>query len=197
MRPVSRAVHNLELRKGAISATAVFIVISVVISGLAMDISVNTIVDSFKSANEKSTTDWFSNNIAANARQLCESGDENMVTPIDSAYSRNIGGLDSIEFLVIEAGTYPSGPHNDGTVTFYHQLFRLGFRSGEEKDIYVTKSYRQSGYSEEQVPCQDVEFNGSGSGQSITGMENGEYDYRLFSEGKGDLKVEITPGDEQ
>lgn len=174
--PVSRAV---DFRKGAISASAVFIVISVAITGLAMDISVNTVVSSFQSSSEQGSINWFGETISAQALELCKSSNDDRAVPYDSSYSRQIAGLQSIE-VKTESQYVGRGTQ------IYEKYFSLGF--GDGSDRVDLETHTQYGSYE----CQDVTFNGTGSGDAVNGLDgSATYEYRLFSDSQGEVTIQV------
>lgn len=178
-RAVSRTVPNLDFRKGVVSATAVFVVISVAITGLAMDISVNTLVDSFQSSNEQSSINWFGDTISAQALELCKSSDGGRATPISSNYTQHIAGMQNID---VETDSYYVGRNTQ----MYEKFFSLGFGDGSEKVMIETRSNYGS------YNCDDVSFNGTGTGSSISGLDgSAPYNYRLFSSSEGEVTIQV------
>ena len=179
MKAVSRAV---DFRKGAISATAVFVVISVAITGLAMDISINTVVSSFQESNEQGSINWFGSNIAAQASELCKSGSGGEVVPYESNYTRNIAGLQSIEVKTESRHVYRGRSR-------FEKYFSLGFGDGSD-EVTLESSV---GYSAS-YKCEDVTFNGTGSGDAVNGMDgSASYNYRLFSDEEGEVTIQVLP----
>ncbi|WP_414837881.1 hypothetical protein ACK3SF_00545 [Candidatus Nanosalina sp. VS9-1] len=177
-------------------ASTVFIVVSVVVSGLAMDISINTVVDSFQSASDQSDVNWFSTNIAANAKQLCETSEERVV-PLDSSYTRYISGLQGIsvetqEQVIPSYGAAPS-------TTIYYNKFILSFEGGaDDKEVTIeSESSTYSGGGPDDFSCQTIEFNGTQTGSSIQNLDGSQrYDYRLYSEQEGEVTVEVVESGE-
>lgn len=182
MRPVSRTV---DFRKGAVSATAVFAVISVAITGLAMDISINTLLSSFQGSSQQGDINWFGSNIAQQSEELCKSGSDGEAVPYDSNYTRSIPGLQGINMDTELVSANYAG-------STYAKVFALDFGDGEETTITLeTDSSVVTDYT-----CEDVTFNGTGSGDQINGMSSGApYNYRLFSDSEGEVTVQILPGD--
>lgn len=180
--PVYNPVRKHNLKKGAISATAVFIVVSVAITGLATEVSINTLVSGFTESNKQGSINWFSTNIGDGAKELCNSGKEDNVLPIDSSYTREIADLEGIEVdRETEIGL-------DSTI--YKEFFLLDFGDDEEKVIF---DKHEVVIGIPSYACDDyVEFNGTGSGSSVNLQNQQTYDYRLFSSSKGEVTVEIT-----
>lgn len=176
MSPVFKAV---EFRKGAVSASAVFIVISVAITGLAMDISIDTVISSFQASSEQGSINWFGETISTHALELCKSSDDDRAVPYDSSYTRQIAGLQSIE-IKTESQYAGRGSRR------YEKYFSLGFGDGSERvDI---ESYTQYGSFE----CQYITFNGTGSGDSVNGMDgSATYSYRLFSNSENEVTIQV------
>lgn len=97
MRTVKPAV-----KKGALSATAVFVLVSIVFSFLSIEVGSNMVVGAFQDASEDSHAQWVRQNIKQNARSMCDSSND-AVTPQSSNLTRQIPGAEEFD-IVRESG---------------------------------------------------------------------------------------------
>lgn len=179
-RPVCSRVHDLKASKGAISATAVMIVVSVALTGLAMDISINTLVDAFDSSNENDAINWFGTTVASNTAELCDTGGDRAV-PGASSFSRHIPGLEGI---TTETDSYQVATGAAVTVTMYELYYELDF--GDDTEEITIDAQPNS-----PIDC-DIDFDGEGTGGSVTGLDPSiAYDYRLFSDSEGEVTLQV------
>ena len=168
---------DVDRSKGALSATAVFIVMSAVITTAYATGSMSIILGQFESSNQQNSISWFANNIAADARTMCEN-DYEQVSPLANNYTRQIPGLEEIEI-----GVGAIGPVHDFKLKFDGEVID----SHDNTDLYVTLS----------PPVCDVEFNGSASGDTVYNMNvQAPYKYRLYSDSQNDVTVQIYEGGE-
>lgn len=173
---MSNVLQDVDKSKGALSATAVFIVMSAVVTTAYATGSISLILGQFESSNQANAIDWFGNNIASDARSMCNNNYE-QTSPLGNNYSRHIPGLTEIKINESLAGTV-----NHFNLIFEDEVIN----TRETSDLYV-KDPSLFGVTE----C-NVDFNGSASGTSITNMNvQASYNYRLFSDSENDLTIQI------
>lgn len=163
MRTARKAVS-----KGAISAAAVMIVISVIFTTLSIEVGGSTIVDAFQGATDKSHTEWIEQKIGANAQTMCDSGDD-MQAPISGYYERKFPNAE-------EVGT---------TSESFFKIFQVKDGSGNILGEGIIDY--ASGSSQE--ICTTIDFNGSAPSSLDA---NKPLRLRLYSDSTDSVTVEIT-----
>ena len=171
---------DVDYSKGALSATAVFIAISAIVTTAYATGSINLVLGQFQSSSQANAIDWFGNNIASDARSMCKNNFEQSA-PLANNYSRHIPGLTSIKINTSVAGTT-----NHFNLIFSDQVIN----TKETSDLYVKDPSITDLISGDET-C-DVEFNGSAFGDTIYNMNpSASYDYRLFSDTKNNVVIQI------
>lgn len=169
---MSNVLPDVNYSKGAISATAVFIAMSAIVTTAYATGSISLIMGQFQSSSQGNAINWFTNNVVADARSMCEN-DFEQSSPLANNYSRHIPGLTEIE---IGPGAIP--PPNDFKLKFDGEVLS----SKNNTDLYVTLS----------PPTCNVEFNGTASGDTISNMnKQAPYKYRLFSDSTNDITIQV------
>lgn len=159
-------------RKGQISAAMVFVVVSVIMSGVSIGLSTQSILGAFQGLSESSDHEWMEQNIGIATKTMCE--ETNRVMPIASNYSRSIPDLDRIEldfssFLTQDKAEMhlkyvEDSPRDDHSFTI------------EDKKLWGS------------ITCDDeANFNGSVGGNTVSGQtvdlnpENSRILLRVFA----------------
>jgi len=171
--------------KGTLSATAVFIVMSSVVTAAYATGSASIILGQFESSNQGNAIDQFSNTVVADARAMCDST-FSQASPIANNYTTQISGLQGLEIK------------SNNRVEGFNLVFDSRTIEAEvsKYDLTVDSSPPVSA-----VPC-DLFFNGSiPSGtvsiDQITGMNpSAGHKFRVFSDSQNDVTVQIYQSSE-
>ncbi len=178
------AVFNLTVdrnfRKGAISIISVMAVISVAVTALSMNISIDLVTDALSGQQHAGDMDWFENTIASDTADLCNSDRNNHWSPATTNYTRNIGGLESISVEL-----------EDDFFSTYDERWKYVLDFGDEtEEVYFDNNRRIVG----SLDCDDssdaISFKGMQSGSQIT-LDGGPHNYRLNSDEEGQVEVQV------
>lgn len=175
--------------KGTLSATAVFIVMSAVVTTAYATGSASIILEQFESSNQGNAIDQFSNTVVADARAMCDST-FSQASPIANNYTTQISGLQGLE---VESGAIIEGIN----LVFEDRTIEAGSSEGSAYDLSVDSSLNPAS----DPPC-DLDFNGSipsgtVSTNQITGMNpSAGHKFRVFSDSQNDVTVQIYQSSE-
>jgi len=186
---MSSVLPDVDKSKGALSATAVFIVMSSVVTAAYATGSASIILEQLESSNQGNAINQFSNTVIADARAMCDNSYEQS-SPIANNYTSRIPGLQSLE---VKSNVIVEGVN----LVFEDRTLEAGSEEGSKYGLTVDSSVNPVS-----PPGCDLHFNGSiptgsVSNDDISGMNpSAGHKYRIFSDSQNDVTVQIRQSSE-